>query len=177
MRAVSDGRQPGGQFGVRHNSSIALRDATRGARGHGAPARLALAAEAATVRHPACALCVHPLHFCLAALHAAHTHAHCHAHQHARTCSPPSPARRPGPRSFRVLPMAEQGHVKSAAKVWLGLKKKHCCWRKSPFVLLSNLLSGVLAREGAAGIARGREEAARLGARAWCSAQRRSARL
>ena len=177
MRAVSDGRQPGGQFGVRHNSSIALRDATRGARGHGAPARLALAAEAATVRHPACALCVHPLHFCLAALHAAHTHAHCHAHQHARTCSPPSPARRPGPRSFRVLPMAEQGareNCRQSLAEFLKSKKKR---RKSPFALLSNLLSGVLAREGAAGIARGREEAARLGARAWCSAQRRSARL
>ena len=138
--------------------------------GHGAPARLALAAEAATVRHPACALCVHPLHFCLAALHAAHTHAHCHEHQHARTCSPPSPARRPGPRSFRVLPMAG-ARENCRQSQW---KKKQ---EQIAVCAAFKLAFRRVGREGAAGNARGREEAARLGARAWCSALRRSVRL
>ena len=170
MRAVSDGRQPGGQFGVRHNSSVALRDATRGARGarrtcaacacrrggDGAPSRL-------------CAVCA-PTSLFASLLCTQHTFMHINIRARVRRAHPRG-ARARGP--FASCPSAEKGHVKTAAKESLKGKKKDTSGNRR----LRFFQTCVLEREGAAGIARGRQEAARLGARAWCSARPRSARL
>ena len=118
---------------------------------------------------PVRCVCTH-FTFCLTALHAAHFH----AHQHSSTCSPRSPARRPSPRSFRVLPICGEGARENCReRVSEGQKKKDTSGNRR----LRFFQTCVLEREGAAGIARGRQEAARLGARAWCSARPRSARL